>query len=199
MQKSGLIIGVIVIILIAVGGYMFLGKSKTPLSTGQDQQGNVITSIRDALSKSVSLKCEYADQDGRKTVAYIKNGAVRADITSQDANEAGSVIVKDKKIYFWNAQGGFMMEVPDVTPEPGTAKTEGMQGQDVIENLEQYKESCKAQVVSDSLFNLPGNVKFQDFSKMFQMPTSTNSNSAQPTIDPKQYEELMKQYSNPQE
>ncbi len=203
MKNKGLLIGaVIIIILAAFGGYMFLNKSQgIPSSGTENDTGNVFTSIQDALSKSVSLKCDFTDESGRKTVAYVKNGAVRADIASPNANESGSVIVKDKKIYFWNAQGGFMMEVPETTPEEGAAKPETMQGQDIVGSLEQYKDSCNAAIVSDSLFTPPSDVDFQDFSKMMErtMPTGTGSGSKnQPTIDSKQYEDLMKQYSAPQ-
>lgn len=191
--KQGLIIAVIIIVILAALGYFYFGKSANLPGT----KGPVFTSIQDALSKSLSLKCEYTDTNGIKTTAYIKNGAVRADTTSPNANESGSVIVKDKKMYFWNAQGGFMMEIPDVTPEPDSSTPkEASQAENIMKDLDQYKENCKSAVVSDSLFTPPGDVKFTDFSKMLQVPTGTQQ-QAQPTVDQKQIEELMKQYSQP--
>ncbi len=192
--KQGLIIAAVIIVILAGLGYFYFGKSASLPGT----KSTVFTSVQDALSKSLSLKCEYTDTtNGTKTTAYIKNGAVRADTTSANANESGSVIMKDKKMYFWNAQGGFMMEVPDVTPEPGTPTPKGNQAEDIMKDLEKYKESCKPAVVADSLFTPPSDVTFTDFSKMMQVPTGNAGQQSQPTIDQKQVEELMKQYSNP--
>ncbi|OGH18601.1 MAG: hypothetical protein A2868_02450 [Candidatus Levybacteria bacterium RIFCSPHIGHO2_01_FULL_40_15b] len=191
--KQGLIIAVIIIAILAALGYFYFGKS----ASLPGAKSTVFTSIQDALSKSLSLKCEYTDTNGIKATAYIKNGAVRADTTSPNVNESGSVIMKDKKMYFWNAQGGFMMEIPDVTPEPGSsAPKEASQAENIMKDLDQYKESCKPAVVSDSLFTPPSDVKFTDFSNMFQVPTGAQQ-QAQPTVDQKQIEELMKQYSQP--
>lgn len=191
--KQGFIIAAVIIVILGALGYFYFGKSASLPGT----KSTVFTSIQDALSKSLSLKCEYTDPNGTKTTAYIKNGAVRADTTSSKAEESGSVIVKDKKMYFWNAQGGFMMEIPDVTPEPGfQAPKESNQAEDIMKDLESYKDSCKAAVVADSLFTPPGDVNFTDFSKMMQIPTETQQK--QPPVDQKQIEELMKKYSNPE-
>ena len=190
-----LLIGLVVILLVGGGvGFVVMSKKGTPATPGTSQTsttgGNVFTSIKDALSKSLSLECMFTDEDGRQTKAYVKAGAVRSDFTGKIANESGSVIMKDKKIYFWNAQGGFMMEVPEETPaagEPTTKETPGGVG-DIMETMEQYKESCKPAVVADSLFTPPANITFQDFSQMMQQaaPGAAGTNPA-PTIDYSQY------------
>ncbi len=162
MNKK-LLIGLVVLLLIGGGvGFVVMNKKGTPAPSGTPQTttggGNVFTSIKDALSKSLSLECMFTDEDGRQTKAYMKAGAVRSDFTGKTANESGSVIMKDKKIYFWNAQGGFMMEVPDETPaagEPKTKETPGGVG-DMLETMEQYKESCKFFEFKEDLVNCGG-------------------------------------------
>ncbi len=174
--NSKLIIGIVVVVLLALlgfGAFKFLKKGASTMVPGGSQSGNVFTSIKDALSKSVSLQCDYTDASGIKTTAYIKGGAIRSDTVGKTPEESGSAIIKDKKMYFWNSQGGFVSTIPDTTGTPSIApsKTGGEQPSDVINSLEQYKESCKPAVVSDSLFTPPSNVKFQDVSEMFKVPT----------------------------
>lgn len=199
MGRNGLIIGAIVIVALAAGGYFYLNKSQTKApsqdpNTNQSQTGNVFTSIKDALSKSLSLQCDFTE-DGRKTVSYIKNGRIRADIASSNTNESGHVVIKDKTMYFWQdgKNEGFMMtfsdqDVDNAQKTAGQATNPG----DVMDMLERFKDSCKASAVSDSLFDQPSNVTFQDFSKLMQQ--GSQSPSGAPTIDPKKVEELMKQY-----
>lgn len=174
-NNSKLIIGIVVVVLLALlgfGAFKFLGSKSSTMTTGsQTSGGNVFTSIKDALSKSISLQCEY-DQNGVKTTAYIKAGAIRSDTTGKTPEESGSAIIKDKKMYFWNSQGGFMMEFKDDGTTPSTAPSNaGEKPQDIMNSLEQYKDSCKPAVVSDSLFTPPANVKFQDFSQLMKVPT----------------------------
>ena len=73
---------VIVLLLLGVGGYFVLSsqKAKPPMmeqkTAGTTQQGgNVFTSIKDAISKSLSLKCEYPNPSGKGGIVtnYIKN------------------------------------------------------------------------------------------------------------------------------
>jgi hypothetical protein len=196
--KNAIIIGaVIVIIILGAAGFFLMNKGQAPssqpsTSTPQQENTNVFSTIKEALSKSMSLQCDFTDEEGRKTVSYIKNGAVRADITSTEADESGSVIVKDKRMYFWNNQGGFTMEFTDEQMESAQGSA---QGQDIIQSLEKYKQSCRPSSVSDSQFTPPSDVKFQDMSEMMQMvPTG----GAMPSVDPAKMEELMEQYQKPQ-
>lgn len=187
-MKFKAVLALVILVILAGAGYMVVGKKGSPgTSSPSTQGGNIFTSIKDALSKSLSLECSFTDETGRQTKAYMKAGAVRSDFTGKTPEESGSVIMKDKKMYFWNAQGGFMMEVPDVTPEPGAPETKETPAGvgDVVGTLEKYKESCKPAVVSDSLFTPPANVTFQDFSKMIQqaLPGAGGTNPA-PTEPP---------------
>ncbi len=190
-MNKNILIGLVVLILVGAGaGYVVMSKKGVPGIPASTTSGNVFTSIKDALSKSLSLECTFTDESGRQTKAYMKAGAVRSDFTGKTANESGSVIMKDKKIYFWNAQGGFMMEAPEETPaagEPTTKATPGGAG-DIVETMEKYKESCKPAVVADSLFTPPANITFQDFSKMMQQtaPAASGANPV-PTIDYSQF------------
>lgn len=134
---------------------------------------SIFGSIQEALSKDLTLQCNFTDQSGKQTTSYIKHGQVRADIVSSDPKQSGSVVVKDKKVYFWNSTIGMMMNLPDEAETAGMVKqatgvTPGAtnEGGDMLAALEKYKDHCKPAVVDDSLFTPPANVKFQDLSKM---------------------------------
>lgn len=159
-----LIVGVIVLILVGVGAFMMMGNKGT--NTTSSSGSNAFTSIKDALSKSLSLQCEFTDSDGRSSKVYIKNGAVRGDFSGATVEESGSMIMRDKKMYVWNGAQGFMMELPDENMDYDGDGTTQNQGESFMKEIEQYKESCKPAVVSDSLFTVPSDVTFSDMSKM---------------------------------
>ena len=171
-KKLIIVVGAIVLLLVA--GVLVLPKlQKGSNSENNDTQdgSTVFTSIKDALSKSVSLECSYTDEEGRKTITYLKNGAIRSDMTGENA---GSVIVKDRTMYTWDPvkKQGMKMTIPEVTPtsdqEESSAAGDWSDPDQAAESLEQYKESCKAAVVSDALFTPPADVTFTDYSEMMQ-------------------------------
>ncbi len=201
MKKNGKIIAaVVVLVILGVGGYLFMNQNKTSqgtegnsATTGND--GNVFTSIKDALSKSVSLKCEF-EEEGRKTTAYIKNGAIRSDVAGAKVEENASMIFKGDKFYVWteSPKQGFVMTV---NPEDMDSTDENVETGDIkgmMEAMEKYKDSCVPSLPSDSLFTPPTDVSFQDMSRMMEDLMAPTGGQ----IDPEQMEELMKKYSNPQ-
>lgn len=197
MNKQILII-LALVLLIGGGAFFYLSNSKkgTPSSSSSNPVENTFSSIKDALSKSVSLQCNFTDETGRKTTSYIKNGAVRADIEAQNEEESGSVIIKDKKMYFWSKESAFMMDLSSTevteTPQNGSQNQGQNQENDLMAGLEKYKESCKPAVVSDAQFSPPSDVKFQDFSQMMKDAQKAMP-SAMPSIDQSQYQQYLKQ------
>lgn len=89
-HMKNLIIGLVVLALLG-GGYFYFKTSgmlsKAPAGTTTTGNGNVFTSIKDALSKSLSLKCVYKDEQGIETTTYIKGGAVRVMMTNSQSSE----------------------------------------------------------------------------------------------------------------
>lgn len=192
--KIGIIVGVIVVIILGVGGFMLFQNANKAMTPGTPQ--NNTGSVKDLLTGAGNMECNYKDEDGRETHAYIKNGKVRAEIVSTNSSENGSVIFADDTIYIWNAQGAFKMQIPDETMNQDLSQNQAFsQKEDLMESLEKYKESCKSANPDDSLFTPPANVNFQDFSQMMQgLPTGTPSsdNSQMPSQD--QIEQMMQQY-----
>lgn len=171
-----LIVGAVVLVIAGVVGFFFINKGKTGNPLTSTTAG--FTSIKDALSKSVSLECEFTDESGVKNKTFIKNGAIRADITAPTAEQSGSAIVKEKKMWFWNAQGGFVLTLPeDDGTDTAKADDKSSQADDLLEDLEQYKDQCKGAIVSDSLFTPPSDVQFTDMSSLVPQVPAGNSKS----------------------
>lgn len=189
MKNQTLIVIGAVVILLGVGGFLVVNQNKSKTLVSQETKNESFTSIRDALSRSLSLECDFTDEEGNKTKSYIKNGLMRADITSAKEGESGSVVIKDKKIYFWNVRGeGFAMAMPEENSDDKTNN----QANEVIKDVEKYKESCKTASVADSIFDIPSNIKFSDISEILK---STPNSATVPAVDSKEYEDLLKKYS----
>lgn len=195
---------VLAVVILLLAGAFFMMKSKKTSETSTAEQPtkteskNVFTSIKDALSKSVTLECTFTDEEGRKTKSYIKNGAVRSDVSGKTADESGSVIMKDKKMYYWNSKMAFMMtfDVENVKPSGTTTQqnttTSTPNGANLLDTMEKYKNDCKPAIVADSLFTPPTNVKFTDYSELFKPPSANPSGGA---MNEQQVQDLLKKYA----
>lgn len=207
-SRKMIIVAVLVVILfLGLGGYMVMRKSMMPPSASPQAMkvsptasSGMFGSIQDALSKSLSLQCEYSE-NGMKTTAYIKAGSVRADILGGTAEQNGSVIVKDEKMYFWNGKQGMMMSLSAITAVPaasGAAKPTQTPNKNIMESLEKYKDACKIATVSDAHFTPPADVKFVDQTKMMEsmQQMQKTATPGQPINDAqmKMIQEQMKQY-----
>ncbi|MEK7097188.1 MAG: hypothetical protein AAB859_02605 [Patescibacteria group bacterium] len=167
------IVPVLVILLIlGVGGYFYMNSKgavpKAPLGTANSTNTNVFTSIKDALSQSLSLKCVYQDEQGIQTTTYIKGGAVRVTMEGvKEKDQPNSIVLKDKKMYMWNEvnKTGFTFTMTDPIVTPGQElEVKKSQDAEVLAEIEKYKDSCKTEVIADSFFTPPVDVKFQDMS-----------------------------------
>lgn len=156
-KKKILIIGGLVVCFLGVG-LLFRTKNKEEGTILQEK--GVFTSIKDALTKNVSLTCEFKTPDGQTTKSYIKNGAVR--VTSEDSTQAGEIIILKEKMYIWDTKTKQGYVYNNVTG------TDVVKSESYLDMIEQYKDSCKVAVVNDSLFTPPTDINFQDMSKILE-------------------------------
>lgn len=198
-MKKALPIVAVVLLLIVVG-FFLNGTRKSGTSLLNKPAGNVFNSIQDALSKSLSLKCVYKDEQGVQTTTYIKGGAVRVIMEGiKDKEQPNTIILKDKKMYMWNeiSKTGFTYTItePKVTPGQVTENS-GNKNESVLAEIEKYKDSCKTEGIADLFFVPPADVKFQDMSAftenlMKQVPTT--GAEGQNTVDQDYINNLIKQ------
>lgn len=181
-MKNILPIAVILLVVLFGGYYVWkIQKSKSTamapsVASTSQPQSNVFTSIKDALSKSLSLKCVYPSPDGKGNItSYIKNGAVRVMSLMMGPEGAGSVILKNNTMWIWDETKKTGMTLtfnPETTGPTGGTTTNASEGDKILADIEKYKNYCKVEVVSDSLFMPPTDVRFTDFSGAMQnIPT----------------------------
>ena len=73
------------------------------------------------------------------------------------------------------------------------------QKEEIMGELQKYKESCKKANPDDLLFTPPANVEFKDFSEMLKTVPSGSSDSTNTQVpNQEQIENLMQQYQNQQ-
>lgn len=166
MQKQKLLVIIGLTALLIFGGLLYKKSNNKIVSTNESTETkDVFTSIKDALSKNVTLVCDFKDETGTSTKSYIKNGAVRVS-SSGEATQAGEIIIKDKKMYMWDikTKQGFVYDVPD----QDVSSTEVNQSENYLNMIDKYKDSCKMATVEDSYFETPSDVTFQDMSKLLE-------------------------------
>lgn len=158
------------VLVLGVIAYILLNRGASPLSNADPE-----SAIKNALSGTGSVKCEYTDDDGRLVTAYVKGEKMRTDVTGgQEGN--GSMIFKDNTSWSWDntTKKGVMFKAPEVTgtesDETSETELDVEDSEDIKEEIEQYKESCKNENVPDSMFEPPTDVTFQDFSQMMNNP-----------------------------
>jgi hypothetical protein len=199
-----------ILIIAGAGAYMFLAKNT---SEKQDSKavvaetvpspttGTVISSIKEALAGSQSIRCDFTDETGRQTTSYLKSGSVRTDYTGADPDDSGSMLMKDETLYIWNGKEGtkmafdmqaMMNKAGSIAPT-ATKKSSTSDQEEFLSTLEKYKESCKPATVDDALFTPPADVKFTDLSSMMQKATQSIPTGGLTEEQKKALEELTNQ------
>ena len=182
-KKTGLYIGIAVVaVLLVAGGLMFFKNGANPL-----------TNPAAMLTGGTSMKCEYTEE-GRNIITYVKGEQFRTDMTGGTEGSM-STIYKDDTTWSWNTETKEGMKMtfqkPSITPgmemeESSEEESDMSDAQEMKEEVDKYKDSCKNQMISDSLFTPPSDVEFQDYSQMMeQMQNKT----------PEQMMEQYKQYA----
>jgi len=123
---------------------------------------DIFSSIQDAISKQLLLKCEFTDTDGQKTITYIKGQVVRMVGTGEESTVEG--LMKDNKFYVWDSQkkAGMIIDLAQMTGDGG-ASMGGKQVRsidDVVNVLQENKQNCSLSPESASLMELPTDVQF---------------------------------------
>jgi len=127
------------------------------------------TSIRDAFDRSLSLRCEYTDEDGATSINYIKNKMIRTESKTSTGEEMIDVVglIRDEKIYIWGKEDaeGLMMDLSKITGdglEMGDTRVKTID--DIISELEKNKNNCRVENIPNTNFDVPANINFRDLS-----------------------------------
>jgi len=155
--------------LILVGCQKSNNSSVLPTSSPQTQETkkDIITTIKDAVQNQMVLKCEYVDEDGDKTMTYIKGQTVRMIGQGGDDKKVEG-LMKDGKFYIWSTENKEGM-VLDISKFEGASmgNTPIHSIDDVIGVLESQKDKCVISPESLGLLDLPSDIKFTDSGSFF--------------------------------
>lgn len=169
------------IVLLAIGGYIFLNTNNSLVTNPGNTQvtkKDLFASIKDAMSKSLSLKCEYQGTEG-KTITYIKGDKIRIILEEVKNNtKSGNAIFKESKMWSWNEgeKEGIVMKIgEDNSNNQGSSNQANKD--EIIAELEKFKDKCSTVVISDDMFIPPDTVVFTDLSKLQEeMMNNLNKN-----------------------
>jgi hypothetical protein len=181
---------VIVVILILLGGgafYLFHKSQKAAMqseqTTMQPQSGQMTTqkkSLFDFFSMAGSQKCTFTNKEnGGSGIVYTSSGKMRGDFQSVDNGKtmASHMINDGKYIYYWSdgAKSGYKMsldfvkqQAAQVSMAPGNSSSQQQTPSQAVNMKQQDDYSCSPWSEDASLFVLPTDVSFTDYSAMMQ-------------------------------
>lgn len=162
------VIVIIIFLLIFSAGAVWFLKLDDKIT---DKGGNlyVFTSVKDALSKNLTISCEFNDSNSTFK-SYIKNGAVRVTTSGGSDVQAGEMLLLDEKMYVWDSktEQGFIYNVPKTEVNTSASNGDLVKTESYFEMIDKYKDSCKIASLDDAYFAVPADVKFEDMSKFLE-------------------------------
>jgi hypothetical protein len=194
MKKTTIIIVVVLLLLLAGGAFFLANKShKTSTQseqtvTAQNQTQQMSTqkkSLFDFFSMAGSQKCTFSDKtNGGSGTVYVSSGKMRGDFQSTDNGKtsASHMINDSKYVYYWTdgQKTGYKMsldfvkqQASQVSMAPGNNASEQQTPSQAVNMKQQSDYSCGPWSEDTSMFSVPTNIAFTDYSAMMKsIPTS---------------------------
>lgn len=174
---------IVLIVLLGLGGYLFLGKNKAPQTqtsspTPTRGEKSATQSLLDLLSSGVTQKCTFASTNENATTKgtiYISDTKMRGDIKSTSTKDNKTtnfyMIRNGDTTYIWgdSIPGGIKMRLSAQDLQTNN------QAVQYFNTKEKAQYSCGAWVIDNSVFNPPASVKFMDVSAIMPKTTGTTT------------------------
>ncbi|GAB4218772.1 MAG: hypothetical protein Fur009_1570 [Candidatus Microgenomates bacterium] len=177
------ILPVIVIILAVILGLFLLKNQKGQLPNNQKTENNTVNQtskniaqgLKDLIASNTSIKCIYEIPDGGKVTSFVK-GKDKIRSTVEVDNKKTESIYIDGKIYSWDdkTKQGMTMTIKNLPQPTTTEKTTVEDPEKYLEQLEKMKAICQKENFSDTVFQPPTDVEFQDLDKLQEMMQGGN-------------------------
>ncbi|MDH7476091.1 MAG: hypothetical protein QHH09_01300 [Microgenomates group bacterium] len=172
------ILPVVIVVLIVVFGLILLKNQKgQPPNTQTSEKNivnqtskNIVQGIKDLIATNTSIKCTYEIPDGGKVTSFVK-GKDKIRSTIENNNQKTETIFVNGKMYSWDdkTKQGMVMTIKNLPEQTTQEKTTVEDPEKYIEQMEKMKASCQKENFSDSVFQPPTDVKFQDLDKLQEM------------------------------
>lgn len=190
-NKTGIIIVVVVLLILIGGGVFFLMShsnktSESAQSANPQAQSPQKKSLFDFFSMAGSQKCTFSDGNNTSSgVVYIGNGKMRGDFQSASSTKTGAThMVNDGTyIYMWTdgQQSGYKMSLAVMKQQEAQiteSPSNGTSSSQPVDMQQKADYSCGPWSVDASLFTVPTNVTFTDYSSMMQQGAAQATHSS---------------------
>ncbi len=188
MNKKTLWIAVAAAVILAAAWGFMASRKKTGLEKGgeyipgrQEQaESGKLTSLKELQALASPQKCIFKDESSPEQaqgMVYISKGRMRGDfgIVSQGKTVKSHMITDGKYSYTWmdDSPTGFKMAVD--APKAGAEAKPGYAG---VDSDKQINYNCQAWSEDATMFAVPANVKFEDFSAITAPKTQQDAATA---------------------
>jgi len=183
-KTTKIILVVIILILLGAGVFSLFGRSSSnPVHSAQDQMTQATTqkkSLFDFFSMTGSLKCTFADKtDNSSGTVYIGVGKMRGDFqsTNNGTTSQTHMINDSKYVYMWTdgQKDGYKMSLDTIKHQAaqenantGNSPSDNQTPSQAVNMNQKADYSCGGWSVDSSLFTVPTDVSFVDYSSMMQ-------------------------------
>ena len=180
MNKNNLFLVLFVgIFIVGIVAYFLMNRSigsdldSTDPVKILDEMASGERSLRNLMTISSNIVCTFNDtESGVEGEIYVGNGNLRGDFVTQTNGSAmnSHMISTNDRVYVWSDESdqGMVFTLEDV--EDPDAEDEMSSSVDLDE---EYSYNCRPWIVDRSVFQLPGNIEFIDFSSMMQFEIMT--------------------------
>ena len=181
MKKNILIpVIVLVLLLLGVGGYLFMNKQSTRPSgiendvvSSNNSKGDLSTLQKASLKNLMGMKnqeCTFSDKEsGSEGVMRVSSGKMRGDFTSKSEGQTLTthMISDGKDVYIWMDELQSAMKISLAAMEDVNSKALANAPKTVDFNRE-VEYGCKSWSPDNSLFQIPTDRTFTDMSAMMK-------------------------------
>jgi hypothetical protein len=193
MNKTVRIIVIVIILILLGGGAFYLFSKSHKASTQSEQTATSQTpqtatqkkSLFDFFSMAGSQKCTFSDKtNGGSGTVYVSGGKMRGDFQSANNGSANTahMINDGKYVYYWTdgEKTGYKMsfdfvkqQASQVTMGPENNTSQQQTPSQAVNMKQQSDYSCGPWSEDSSLFSVPTDITFTDYSSMMKsIPTT---------------------------
>lgn len=194
MKKNlAISLGVVALLLVAVGGYLAFSKSKSPAGEAPSVVGdNPVNqpaekkTLKDLFSLGSSQKCSFTDAvSGSTGTVYVAGGEARTEFTfrSPDGSvQTSHMISKNDQAYMWTEgeTQGYTISLKDESSEDATTGDTTAPGPELDSEVDYTCENWSADA---GYFALPAGVTFTDLSALMETVPAVGEETLPREID----------------
>lgn len=179
MKKPHAMIALIVILLLLIGGFLFMkknpGSSMKNITSSDSTVDAISGTLEDLFAKNVPLQCTFsssiAGQESSGSV-MVSNKKMRGEFTTtiQGKSQKASIIQDGQYMYSWSSDQkmGTKLKMESFKGEVAKAQDAAQKNQALALSQQQGIYDCKPWIAQESAFTPPADVAFTDMTQMME-------------------------------